>query len=207
MTDVLFALLPVPIVWRLHTTKRTKVSLTIVLGLGLFACAASLVKTVYQANVLSDPDWSFHYYFFMWNYIELNVGILAASLPSLRPLFAKILGTAQRFTSGGSQSQGLSYENRAAGYRSRDKRSSYARQGYLEFSDLGSNAKYQGSNQRPAGSRDFATRESGRMVSTTVTAGGDGDSDEIMLAHKHVSEADAGRKGIYKTTTVQISHD
>jgi hypothetical protein len=49
------------------------------------------VKTVIQAHVLSDPDMTFQDSYFVWNSIELYVGILAASLPALRPLFRSIL--------------------------------------------------------------------------------------------------------------------
>jgi hypothetical protein len=49
------------------------------------------VKTTIQAHVLSNPDSTRNDNYFVWNSIELYVGILAASLPSLRPLFRSIL--------------------------------------------------------------------------------------------------------------------
>jgi hypothetical protein len=49
------------------------------------------VKTVIQAHVLSNPDSTFNDSYFVWNSIELYIGILAASLPALRPLFRTIL--------------------------------------------------------------------------------------------------------------------
>jgi hypothetical protein len=57
------------------------------------ACSASIVKTVIQASVLSNTDSLRNDSYFVWNSIELYIGILAASLPSLRPLFRRFLET------------------------------------------------------------------------------------------------------------------
>lgn len=35
LTDFLLALLPIPIIYKLHTNLRTKITLTLILGLGL----------------------------------------------------------------------------------------------------------------------------------------------------------------------------
>ncbi|PMD25802.1 hypothetical protein NA56DRAFT_529236, partial [Hyaloscypha hepaticicola] len=91
LTDVLFASLPVTVVWNLQVNLRTKLSLLAILSLGYFACAASIIKTVIQVHVLSNPDMTFNDSYFVWNSIELYIGILAASLPALRPLFRSIL--------------------------------------------------------------------------------------------------------------------
>ena len=100
MTDVLFATLPIPLIWQLQLNLRTKISLILVLSLGWFACAAATVKAVLQFNVLNDLDWTVHNSFNVWNYIELTVGIIAASLPTLKPLFNWFLETARAITSG-----------------------------------------------------------------------------------------------------------
>lgn len=70
---------------------RTKISLILILSLGYFACAASIIKTVLLTTVLSNPDSTRNDAYVVWNAIELYIGILAASLPSLRPLFKSIL--------------------------------------------------------------------------------------------------------------------
>ncbi|KAF2274319.1 uncharacterized protein EI97DRAFT_125978 [Westerdykella ornata] len=101
VTDVLFATIPVPLIWRLQLNLRTKFTLIGILSLGLFACVAAIIKAVQQWDVLNDPDWTVKDSFNIWNYIELTVGIIAASLPSLKPLFVSILDTARAITSGG----------------------------------------------------------------------------------------------------------
>jgi hypothetical protein len=42
VTDIILAVLPVPLVWNLQLNKRTKTTLTVILGLGfLYACMLS----------------------------------------------------------------------------------------------------------------------------------------------------------------------
>lgn len=99
-TDILFAALPIPLIWQLQLNTRTKVSLIAILSLGWFACAAGIIKAVKQYYVLTDPDWTVDDAFNTWNYIEMCVGAIAASLPTLKPLFKDILETARSMTSG-----------------------------------------------------------------------------------------------------------
>ena len=91
LTDLVFVALPIPIILKLQVNRKTKISLIVILGLGVFACAASLVKISYQVNVLRDPDGTRYNLFNVWNAIELYAGIIAACLPTLRPLFKQLL--------------------------------------------------------------------------------------------------------------------
>lgn len=220
-TDVLFAVLPIPIIWNLQVNLRTRLTLVFILGLGIFACVASIVKTVIQAGVLKDPDWTFHDSFFMWNNIEFNVGILAATLPALRPLFAKILGATQRFTSSGSRNRaagyngydadGLAYQKHASvnptlrNNRSKDYYQFGSRHS-TELSDL---------QRGPSVHAYGADRSKTPGVTSTVTVG-DSDSDKIMLNEPDFhavgddkqwnSPASPPKKGgITKTMTVDIT--
>lgn len=49
--------------------------------------------------------WFVHDWYSMWNFIELDVGIVAASLPTLKPLFGRLLNQARRWTSGQTGSE------------------------------------------------------------------------------------------------------
>lgn len=219
-TDVLFAVLPIPIVWGLQTNLRTRLTLVFILGLGVFACVASIVKTVIQAGVLADPDWTYHDSFFMWNNIEFNIGILAATLPALRPLFVKLLGATQRFTSsasrnrqanyGGYDADGLAYHKRSSAKpTSRNNRS----KDYFRF---GSRHSTELSDLHRGASVHTYDRDPSKMpgVTSTVTVG-DNDSDTIMLNapeyhavgddKQWVSPSPPQKGGITKTTTVNIS--
>ncbi|KAL1596353.1 hypothetical protein SLS60_008999 [Paraconiothyrium brasiliense] len=101
ITDILFATLPIPLIWKLQINMRTKMSLIVVLSFGWFACAAGIVKAAQQYTVVDDPDWSVNDSFNVWNYIELTIGIVAASLPALKPLFNWALQTVSAISSGG----------------------------------------------------------------------------------------------------------
>ncbi|KAK7965195.1 hypothetical protein PG988_010199 [Apiospora saccharicola] len=90
LTDLAMVALPVLVVLDLQVNRNTKISLVLILSLGLFACAASVIRAVY-AYSMTDPDYSRRYDFLIWFNVELHAGILAASLPTLRPLFSKIL--------------------------------------------------------------------------------------------------------------------
>ncbi|KAK7984513.1 Polyketide synthase- enoylreductase [Apiospora arundinis] len=118
LTDLIFCLLPVPVVLALAINRRTRVTLFLILSLGLFACAASIARMIFGRRRLNDPNFTRHYNFLIWFYIELQVGILAASLPSLRPLFSKLLkGTSTpAVLSGGNYNYGSRY-----GYGPRSK--------------------------------------------------------------------------------------
>ncbi|KAK5114349.1 hypothetical protein LTR62_002601 [Meristemomyces frigidus] len=107
LTDVLFAVLPIPIILKLQINLRAKISLVFILALGFTACAAGVVKATLQTKFLSQPDSLWHDSFNVWNMIELCLGILAASLPSLKPLFARFIETTRTIlgASGSSRQQ------------------------------------------------------------------------------------------------------
>ncbi|KAM0720281.1 hypothetical protein Q7P37_004417 [Cladosporium fusiforme] len=97
ITDVVFVVIPIPIVLRLQVNQATKVSLILVLSLGFVACAAGIVKARLQATAFETPDQGFQNLFHLWFVLELCLGILAASLPTLKPLFTAVLeGTRSR---------------------------------------------------------------------------------------------------------------
>jgi len=110
-TDVLFAVLPIPVILKLQVNKRTKVSLIIVLSLGFFACVAGIFKARLQIKLFEMPDSGFENWFNIWYMLELCFGILAASLPTLKPLFSAVLdGTRSRL---GSRSRSRNTSGRA----------------------------------------------------------------------------------------------
>jgi hypothetical protein len=111
-TDVLFAILPIPVVLKLQINKRTKASLIVVLSLGFFACVAGILKARLQVKLPDMPDQGFENWFNIWYMLELCFGILAASLPTLKPLFSAVLeGTLSRL--GGSRSRSRNTSGRA----------------------------------------------------------------------------------------------
>jgi len=110
-TDIFFAFLPIPMLWHVQINGRVKASLICVLGLGVFACAASIVKLSYLPNYGKTGDFLWDSAnLTIWVVTECNTGIIAACLPCLKPLFRHILETSRGYGSRGSR----------GGYWSRD---------------------------------------------------------------------------------------
>ncbi|KAK8074120.1 hypothetical protein PG994_005019 [Apiospora phragmitis] len=95
-TDVIFVLLPIPMILKLQVNNRTKATLIFALSLGIFACIAAIVRVYLGAHIFENTDFTWSTAFFLWNTAELHAGILAASLPTLRPLFKSLLETTSR---------------------------------------------------------------------------------------------------------------
>jgi hypothetical protein len=119
ITDLLFAILPIPVILKLQVNKRTKISLIVVLSLGFIACIAGIIKAHLQVTVIETPDSAFENKFQIWYMLELCLGVLAASLPTLKPLFAAVLdGTRSRIGTH-SRSRGTAGAQAGPSYNSR----------------------------------------------------------------------------------------
>ncbi|KAF2477036.1 uncharacterized protein BDR25DRAFT_192035, partial [Lindgomyces ingoldianus] len=103
LTDIILALMPIPLIWTLQVNKRTKASLIFILSLGFFACAAGIIKTPLLYHFFDDFDSTGNRsWYYAWQIIEMNVGIIAATLPSLKPAFRWLLETAKSLATGTS---------------------------------------------------------------------------------------------------------
>ncbi|KAJ5091775.1 hypothetical protein NUU61_006645, partial [Penicillium alfredii] len=93
-TDLYLAIFPTYIFWSLNLKLRVKLGLAGLLGLGIFAMTASIIKTV-QTQVLasadSDPTTATVNYD-RWLYIETYLVIITASIPCLRSLVRSVRG-------------------------------------------------------------------------------------------------------------------
>lgn len=180
---------------------RTKLSLIGVLSLGWFACAAAIVKAVQQWTVLDDPDWTTHDSFNIWNFIELTIGIVAASLPALKPLFNWALNTARAISSG--------TRTKAGG-----RPSAYAGAHSLGYHNMGSHASksipmhsFHGKGDVESGSRN---PYSVQITTQHSQHSGKADKDtwdtvNAMDSEESIKPLGAGSKDITITTEVRVS--
>ncbi|KAJ5082268.1 hypothetical protein N7532_011311, partial [Penicillium argentinense] len=86
-TDLYLAVFSTYIFWNLNLKLRVKLGLVTLLGMGIFAMAAAIVKTV-ETHVLgtsSDPTTATVNYD-CWLYIETYLVIITASIPCIRSL-------------------------------------------------------------------------------------------------------------------------
>lgn len=90
LTDIWIIVLPIRILSRIQLPKREKLILLIVFGMGVLACVASMVRlySIRAFTLSTDP-------FFdsgpvnIWSMVEINIAIICASVPALKPLFIK----------------------------------------------------------------------------------------------------------------------
>ncbi|KAH0545366.1 hypothetical protein FGG08_000507 [Glutinoglossum americanum] len=95
ITDFVIILIPLPTVWGLQLRIKQKIALTCIFLAGLLVCIAGLVRTYYVhvlTSVTYDLTWEG---FTMWIYIaiEIDLSIICASAPALKPLFKHYLDT------------------------------------------------------------------------------------------------------------------
>jgi hypothetical protein len=78
--------------WVIQLNRRQKISLMCILGLGVFATSAACVKLTFLPNYGRSGDlmWDSRN-LTIWTVTECNVGIVAANLSCLKPLFNRIL--------------------------------------------------------------------------------------------------------------------
>ncbi|KAK8041736.1 hypothetical protein PG993_006259 [Apiospora rasikravindrae] len=103
LTDVLLSLAPLSFLWSLKRPKRERVVLGLLMSLGLFAGACSLLKNL-EVRSLADaatlpPPQLFEVdfgakaiYINIWTALEQLLGVVAACTPFCKPLFERYLG-------------------------------------------------------------------------------------------------------------------
>ncbi|EPE09385.1 integral membrane protein [Ophiostoma piceae UAMH 11346] len=90
LMDIVLALFPWKIVWRLQMERREKFGVAIAMSLGLVAGATGIVKTT-LIPTLGLPDFSYASVpLIIWGAAEAGVTIMAASLPVLRVLLRDV---------------------------------------------------------------------------------------------------------------------
>ncbi|KAK2597211.1 hypothetical protein N8I77_013072 [Diaporthe amygdali] len=221
ITDLVFAVfIPVPMLWNINVNRRTRISLFGVLGLGCFACACAIIRFTYVSTYGKLGDWLWDsQYLSTWSVLEMNVGIIAASLPSLRPLFKKFLGSmygagtkAKAYYAGGSLSRTKKNWQNLSGRNLDERNGGYARPiGIKEaFDDASSQSALHGS------SADCITKESFELVSYAPVR------DSVRISKKPSvstrveakrsfedgvkTPTDVPAKGITKTTSTTVTY-
>ncbi|KAK1659426.1 integral membrane family protein [Colletotrichum godetiae] len=87
LSDWLYALLPIPMIWSVKMTKQAKATVIVILGLGIFASIATLIRLKFLADLSDLTDILFMGTDAMvWTLVEPGVAIVASSLVTIRPL-------------------------------------------------------------------------------------------------------------------------
>ncbi|KAI9882289.1 MAG: hypothetical protein M1823_005967 [Watsoniomyces obsoletus] len=93
VVDVVLAILPITIFYKLNMSLRKRVGLCALLGTGLLAAVSAAIKTTHLPNLTARGDFTWSTFdIWLWSEIELYILVVCASLPTMRPLFIKIFG-------------------------------------------------------------------------------------------------------------------
>ncbi|KAK7540159.1 hypothetical protein IWX49DRAFT_507899 [Phyllosticta citricarpa] len=87
-SDLFCALLPIPLLWNVRMNQKTKMSVIVLLGMGIFASASAMVRLKYNRNYMYDgpnrlcklADIA------TWAYSETGMGMIIGCSACLRPL-------------------------------------------------------------------------------------------------------------------------
>ncbi|KAK1777589.1 hypothetical protein QBC45DRAFT_184035 [Copromyces sp. CBS 386.78] len=93
LSDLVLAIVPIPLLWKLHIPKKQKLILTSLFGLGTFASVMSVVRLFSLKQIAGSPDEEqsvMGVSIAIWSCIEVNIAIMCASAPALKPLVIKV---------------------------------------------------------------------------------------------------------------------
>ncbi|KAL2040026.1 hypothetical protein N7G274_007429 [Stereocaulon virgatum] len=124
VSDFAFAAVPILILWRVQMAFKSKIGLCILMGLGVITGACCIVRTV--INWQSVPKYDYTYGGidnWFWRLFEVQLGIIAASIPTLRPGYKWLTGRVLRLRSGYSGTTTLSRRSREKGLQFENARS------------------------------------------------------------------------------------
>jgi len=87
LSDWLYALMPISMIWSVQMSLEKKISIGIILSLGVLASVATLIRIKYLIDLASLKDILYTgTNAFFWSTVEPGVAITAASLITIRPL-------------------------------------------------------------------------------------------------------------------------
>ncbi|KAL5003172.1 hypothetical protein BDV10DRAFT_155816 [Aspergillus recurvatus] len=131
-TDVLTTILPMPLIWKLKLPTRQRLAVMGIFSLGIIVDVAGAIRTYYvwKSMITSyDTTWE-GWPVLLAATVEINLGLICASAPALRPLvnffIPRLLSTTYRYGSD-------------RGYRSRETKNS--RQSWRLKSSTGNSSK------------------------------------------------------------------
>ncbi|KAK0378889.1 integral membrane protein [Colletotrichum limetticola] len=88
ISDWCMGLLPIALLWNVNLNRRTKALVAVLLSMGMVAGVALIVRIPYVRRLAISADFLYETIdVAIWSVLEPALGIIAASVTSLRPLF------------------------------------------------------------------------------------------------------------------------
>ncbi|KAF2660057.1 hypothetical protein K491DRAFT_589900 [Lophiostoma macrostomum CBS 122681] len=128
IADWTFVLIPIFVLLESDMDRRSKISVSIVMGLGAVGSISSILRMVYMKGLSLNNQLSTEaVYATIWATAEPGTGIIAASIAILRPLFRKIRSEVQdKLSEHSSARSGSGSGNSTAKSKSKSKNHSWA---------------------------------------------------------------------------------
>ncbi|KAK4222208.1 hypothetical protein QBC38DRAFT_89084 [Podospora fimiseda] len=93
ITDFTVAITPYFLLRHVQLRRRLKVYVKLILGLGMLAGIASIIRVPFTNAYLKPSDINYHTgHIILWTIVECGLGIIAGSLPTLRAFFKRLSG-------------------------------------------------------------------------------------------------------------------
>ncbi|EXA29207.1 hypothetical protein FOVG_19266 [Fusarium oxysporum f. sp. pisi HDV247] len=92
VTDITVFCMPLPVIGSLNLPRRQKIMLLAIFSIGFLTCAISTyrIRTLKAAASTKDPNWD-NVDAAIWSFLEVTLAIITSCLPTLRPLFSKLM--------------------------------------------------------------------------------------------------------------------
>ena len=126
VTDLAILFLPMPILTSMRLPRKQKIILIITFSFGAFVAVVDVVRIAYlqaafqvrlsevgkqnatESRITEQDDFSWYASLsFMWSAVEVNIGIICACVPSLKPLASRVLPSILRDTNNPSDTSEL----------------------------------------------------------------------------------------------------
>ncbi|ROW15063.1 hypothetical protein VPNG_03453 [Cytospora leucostoma] len=122
--DLTIALLPAPVLWKLHMPQGKKFGLTIIFALGALVCAIAIVRVGLYRDVSDYTDIDFTYTgatLYLFTAIDSSLGVTLACMPLLRPVGERLVTSSAvtwiRSMTGTSPNRSSNASSTRLGYR------------------------------------------------------------------------------------------
>lgn len=240
LTDLCFALLPIPVLWNVRMNWKVKTAVAAILSLGVFASAAAIVKITYldqfgkHGDFLWDSaDLTIWYVFLLApghcradkippkslealtrfrsfasrTTVEINVAIVAASVPCLKPVFKSILAGSSAIYGAASAGRHYHRHNHKGYARHIDDAGSSGTRGRTACRPGPGTGIARGSSGRPPAQFEMYSRGVGAGAGTRFTANVETGLPSTAGSEDSILPQDPRSHGITKTSSIFVSYD
>ncbi|KAI0550474.1 hypothetical protein F4679DRAFT_542537 [Xylaria curta] len=91
--DIIFSLIPITLIWKLHLSIQKRLGLIVLLGSGSFAGVSAAIKTNQLVTLTARSDLTWETFgLYLWTGIEIFVIIVCGCIPTLKPLWIRLFG-------------------------------------------------------------------------------------------------------------------